>query len=466
MLYDAYMSLLLERLLEWLAALGSPVILLSATLPAQRRNALVQAYQKGLGCAPDQPTQTEAAYPRITWATATNADSLHLETSRQNTRTLFLRHLDQDITLLGEALRDALQNGGCAAVICNTVKRAQEVYESLMPFFSDLASDGQPELDLLHARFLFKDRAEREFRAQLRFGKKTGTVTDRNNCEHTINRPHCAVLVATQIIEQSLDLDFDLMISEHAPVDLLLQRSGRLHRHQRDNRPTNLTQPTMWIAANDPTDKLNFGVSAFVYDEHILLRSHLALREKSQIEIPGEVSELIEFVYDDRACPDETMREAWEESAENLRKKRAAKEGKARPHLILTPHAKDFFNDYNPQLEEDNPEFHKTLQATTRDDDTPSLQVVVLRQDERHRVKVHSLNDARWLLERSVNLSNRQIVFQLIAQGAEAAWAENALLRHHRLIVLDENNECELGKYQVRLDNYLGIVITKTQEEN
>jgi CRISPR-associated endonuclease/helicase Cas3 len=463
--YDAYMSVLLERLLEWLAALGSPVILLSATLPLQRRNALVQAYQKGLGIMIEQTAQVTANYPRLSWATAAKADSFHIQTSPQNTRTLFLRHLDQDITQLGETLQAALQHGGCAAVICNTVGRAQEVYESLQPFFPALADDGQPELDLLHARFLFKDRAEREFRALLRFGKKDGVVTDRNNQPHTVKRPHRAVLVATQIIEQSLDLDFDLMISEHAPVDLLLQRSGRLHRHQRENRPANLTQPTIWIAANDPADKLNFGVSAFVYDEHILLRSHLALCNKTQIAIPDEVSELIEFVYDDRACPDEAMSEAWTATANKLQKKRSEKESKARPHLILTPHAQDFFNDYNPQLEEDNPEFHKTLQASTRDDDTPSLQVVVLRHDERHRIPANHLHEARWLLEHSVNLSNRQVVFHLIAQGAAKEWAENSLLRHHRLLVLDENNQCVLGKAQLRLDDNLGIVITKTEEE-
>jgi CRISPR-associated endonuclease/helicase Cas3 len=464
--YDAYMSVLLERLLEWLAALGSPVILLSATLPVQRRDALVRAYQKGLASPTSPVTPTTAAYPRITWATATQSDALTLQTSPHNTRTLQLRHLDEDLTQLGATLHAALQQGGCAAVICNTVKRAQEVYQSLLPFFAGLADDDEPELDLLHARFLFKDRAAREFRARRRFGKEKGNVIDRDNREHAVRRPRRAVLVATQIIEQSLDLDFDLMISEHAPADLLLQRSGRLHRHQRANRPPSLAQPMMWIAANDPNNPLNFGVNAFVYDEHVLLRSHLALRDRETIEIPGEVSDLIEFVYDDRACPAETMQAVWDETATRLRHKRADKQAKARNHLILTPHARDFFNDFNPQLEEDNPEFHRSLQAATRDDDTPSMQVIVLRHNETHRVTVNGLRDERWLMERSVPLSNRQVVPALIAQSPPAAWQENALLRHHRLLVLDENDQCAVGGYQVRLDKNLGIVITKNKEEN
>ncbi len=454
--YDAYMSVLLEQLLEWLAALGSPVILLSATLPIKRRDALVRAYQKGLAVSLEQSNNNDdAAYPRITWATATEKKSVHLATSSQNSRTLFLRHLDQDATELSEQLREALTEGGCAAVICNTVKRAQEVYQALKPYFPEMAEDGNPELDLLHARFLFTDRAEREKRALRRFGKQGNEV----------KRPHRAILVATQIIEQSLDLDFDLMISEHAPVDLLLQRSGRLHRHQRENRPPQLRQPTLWIAANNPENRLDFGVSAFVYDEHVLLRSQLALQGRDQIAIPEEVSELIEFVYDERACPEEAMREAWEKTFASLQKKRIEKESNARINLILRPAAPDFFQDFNPQLEEDNPEFHKTLQASTRDDDSTSLSIVVLRHDEMHRANVKNFFGTRWLLEHSVNISNRQIVFQLIAQGAEKSWQDNSWLRHHRLITLDENDQCVIGNYQFRLDQNLGIVISKISEE-
>src|SRR5262245_43847755 len=173
--YDTYMSVLLERLLEWLAALGSPVILLSATLPKQRRDALRDAYLKGLGTAINDGTTAAKVrhpkdyYPRITWATAQSQGVKHIQTSTQNTRTLHLRHVSVKLPegqietfRLGEDLVEALKDGGCAAVICNTVQRAQEVYARLKPFFPGEADDGWPELDLLHARFLFKDRAERE----------------------------------------------------------------------------------------------------------------------------------------------------------------------------------------------------------------------------------------------------------------------------------------------------------------
>lgn len=271
--YDAYMTTLLERLLEWLAALGSPVIILSATLPKDRRTALIKAYLKGCGKIGRNdlltPTGDPDEYPRISYALATNSGKAFtickLKTSPENARTLQIAWKD-DGSFVGE-LKTKLAGGGCAAIICNTVGRAQEIYDLLKTdgFFSGSASDGKPKLDLLHARYRFIDRQEREKRALLRFGKADSIVPFTENgkkVEHEVVRPDMAVLVSTQIIEQSLDLDFDLMVSELAPVDLLLQRSGRLQRHDRESekvaeelkRPpafrdpaTGGKSPTLWI---------------------------------------------------------------------------------------------------------------------------------------------------------------------------------------------------------------------------
>lgn len=132
--YDAYMSKLLERLLEWLAALGSPVVLLSATLPSERRRALLEAYRRGLN-AEAMPMVIKTApvsYPRLTWATKITGDEESIEVSAHASRTLQLVWVDGRIPVssaatpaypLGEQLRIALAGGGCAAVICNTVNR-------------------------------------------------------------------------------------------------------------------------------------------------------------------------------------------------------------------------------------------------------------------------------------------------------------------------------------------------------
>ncbi len=162
--YDAYMSKLLERLLEWLAALGSPVVLLSATLPSERRNALLAAYRRGLNANAKQSDITEsesASYPRITWTTRSASGEESIETSAQLSRKLQIRWVDGCVPesseraaefTLGEQLRAALSGGGCAGVICNTVNRAQQIFRALQPYFAE------DELDLFHARFLFSDR--------------------------------------------------------------------------------------------------------------------------------------------------------------------------------------------------------------------------------------------------------------------------------------------------------------------
>lgn len=258
--YDTYMSVLLERLLAWLGALGCSVVLLSATLPSRRRADLVASFIEGATGVKraDQPGAEAAPYPRVTWtttnATASTLRVAHVATSGRGQKDLHVVHLSAEETVVGAPgtvfalagkLRDALARGGCAAVICNTVGRAQEVYEALAAEFS--GHDDAPILSLLHARMPFDQREKREREALIRFGKP-GALVDVDGVSTLVERPHHAVLVSTQIIEQSLDLDFDLMVSDLAPIDLLLQRSGRLHRHLRE-RPIGLEQATLWLCA-------------------------------------------------------------------------------------------------------------------------------------------------------------------------------------------------------------------------
>src|SRR5205085_2355015 len=112
--------------------------------------------------------------------------------------------------------------------------------------------DGAPQLNLLHARYPFEERDRLEKRALVRFGK-LGGIVETEDGSVPVHRPDRAVLISTQIIEQSLDLDFDLMVTELAPVDLILQRSGRLWRHERKkangevDRPKSFTGPTLWL---------------------------------------------------------------------------------------------------------------------------------------------------------------------------------------------------------------------------
>lgn len=473
--YDAYMSTLLERLLEWLAALGSPVILLSATLPIERRNKLIEAYQRGLGVGTNEIRHAD--YPRISYAVDSTINVKHINKS-QKSRPLYIKKVDENFI---ENLKEKLkEDKGCVAIICNTVQRSQDIFDELSKddFFKD-------KIDLLHARFRFIDREEREKRVLERFGKP-----DENG--ESPNRPKCAVLIATQIIEQSLDLDFDLMISDLAPIDLLLQRAGRLQRHDRDldktkednERPKNYrNKPTLWII-QPPTDengflKLDkkglpdFGKAGVIYDKHILLRTWLELNKKEyeKIEIPGEVENLIESVYDKKVeCSDEKYQQFWDDSKSAMQNKLKEKRIKAKSCRITDADDEDLFENDILELDEDKPEVHKTLQALTRDNEMPSVSVVVLTSDEAEKVNLQmNPNDysKKFLLKRETKITKKGLTNLILTDEnlKQESWKKSPLLRHHRLLQLDKNNKIEIGNFTVSLDEKLGVVI-KTGEKN
>jgi CRISPR-associated endonuclease/helicase Cas3 len=270
------------------------------------------------------------------------------------------------------------------------------------------------------------------------------------------------------------------MVTEMAPADLLLQRAGRLQRHQRE-RPEKLKTPEIWICQPDIKEKSpNFGGGTeAVYDYHVLLRSWLAIKNRSSILIPGEVEELIEKVYDDkRICPDEETKEiksAWEESLKNLKNKRGDYEGKAKTNRILPPtyNLKDFFEVFNKDLEEDNPLVHETLQALTRYSEEPTISIICLYGtqkkpyfDAKGQESVDTLTKpdtttVKKLLTHSVSISNRILVRQLFKDKdnhlVPEAWRQVSLLRHHFILIFNETGRCD--EYGLRLDKELGLVM-------
>lgn len=158
--YDVYMSKILGRLLGWLRALGCTVVLLSATLPRSRRRELCAAW------AADAAPQEEP-YPRVTVVNAGAAQTLPV-TSQADEKAVRLERAGVGFQPLAERLRGDLPEGGCAAVICNTVGRAQEAYDL---FRAELAKDGW-EVLLFHARTPALWRQERERDVLDRYGKQ------------------------------------------------------------------------------------------------------------------------------------------------------------------------------------------------------------------------------------------------------------------------------------------------------
>ena len=495
--YDAYMVTLLENLLSWLAALGSTVVVLSATLPQERRKALLNAYSLGLSQSDGRQSlkiPDDVKYPRITWLSSVDAGATPVSvsiSSRKNVRLVWLGGENQANTVaheLGDRLQQALAHGGCAAVICNTVDCTQQVYLALKKYFPEMADDGSPELDILHARYLFGERQRRERRTLLRFSKQGSTVDCGEEGMVRVLRPKRAVLVATQIIEQSLDLDFDLLVTEMAPVDLILQRAGRLQRHGHTRPVCFQDRPELWIVAPDLDGS---GIPTFgngteaVYDYHILLRSWLALKDRDTLSIPDDIEPLIEQVYNSQELPPPTLppgiQARWQESLKKLERERKEYQYLAQKNQILPPtYHDDILAEFNKDLEEeDDPKLQRSIQALTRIVEEPSVRVLCLYGDlKQPRFSptsgvgldlATSPDDigVRMLLSRSVTISHRGLAPEIRehAPPCYEQWRKNPLLRHHYLLFFDDRGTCSLVNYRLHIDDELGIVIEKLSHE-
>ncbi len=326
--YDVYMGAILEHLLAWLGALGAKVILLSATLPAGLRARLLAAY----GAAAAPPSD---AYPQLLHGVGTAPVTVLPDPEPEAARAVCVQvepietGADADArTRAGVAwVKAAYAKGGCIAWIRNTVREAQQAAEMLRA--------AGVETSLLHARFARADRNEKEEKLLERFG---GPAPDNPQ------RPAAHVVVATQVAEQSVDVDFDAMLSDLAPIDLLLQRAGRLHRHSRPGRRHGHSAPILGVLLPDADGRrrLNFGASAYVYDADILARSAWLVRAYPCWTLPGACRTLVAELYDE----DETGwtarklgadADALREARERLGKRRATMTRAALRTLLTAP---------------------------------------------------------------------------------------------------------------------------------
>lgn len=458
--YDAYMSVLLDRLLEWLASLGCPVVLLSATLPTARRVALLEAYGRGAGTEA-RATET-TAYPRLTTLTPDGGHGIVksqlFAASVLNRRSLRLRWLDgtnDPGAALLEYIRNATVESGCGVIICNTVGRAQEVYLRLVEALRVDEEDIVPLL--IHARMPFDARAHRETELLRAFGR-------------TGRRPRRAIVVATQVLEQSLDIDFDAMCSEMAPVDLLLQRAGRLHRHQRE-RPAHTGEPLLAVvgpSVGDDGAPTFPGGTEYVYERLVLLRTWLALRSRPAIGVPDDIQSLIDLVYDEGSegldGEPEPLRAAVAASRASHEQSRLRERREAEIRCIGRPSSTQAVARLTSgALDDDDPELHPALRALTRLA-PPSITAVCLRAEadrelvESCRHRSVTRETTRRLLGRSLSIQRPSLVRILVGQQLPAAWRRSPWLRDARLLVFDNGGRLRIGGEQLSLDPDLGLV--------
>lgn len=455
--YDTYMSALFQRLLSWLGAMGASVIILSATLPESTRKELAAAY---LGKRPiNLPA---ASLPRLTVVNGQGTQSISLPATED--RNISLEWLGLDAKDIAAFLKSELHGGGCAAVICNRVAHAQEVYQAIR----EAKVTDTENLILFHARFPVVWRNEIEKKVLDRFGKDS-------------ERPHKAIIVGTQVIEQSLDLDFDLMVSDLAPIDLLIQRGGRLHRHTKRNksRPRKLSHPRLAIPTPAKSKDLpNFGNDVYVYEKFLLLQTWLVLQGKNTLALPSETSKLIELVYSEK--PDLTgvdpalaahLRATWDE----MRMKQKRDDLEARKRMILKPTDEMLLDKAILGLDEEDPNIHQAFRAMTRLIE-PGVSLVCLHQTEDGlalepdgmgaQIDLYtkpSRELVRELVLRVVTVRRRDVLEYFQAQVAPKGWKEVAALRYHHAGIFED------GIWQLNgtnilllLDRDTGLKIQKT----
>lgn len=294
--YDFYSRAVIRRLCNVLVEIGCTVIILSATLTAEARSALLH---------PDKttPSMVNAEAPLLPYPLISTRIQDGTEQQRAPASSVPDRSISVQFTQSAEAAAHALhlaEAGGQVLWVCNTVGSAQEAYTRFQAMRS---SDSPIDIGVLHSRLPFFMREAREDFWMERFGKRG-------------ERRKGAILVSTQLVEQSVDLDADLLITELAPTDMLLQRLGRLWRHPRPDRP--VSAPALHIVAESLSlDEFRtlpkasivkaLGSKAFVYDPYILLRTLELWSDMESLSLPGQIRKLIHDTY---AEPD-TVPQAW-----------------------------------------------------------------------------------------------------------------------------------------------------------
>jgi CRISPR-associated endonuclease/helicase Cas3 len=283
--YDAYMYGLLEEVLRKQRESGGAAILLSATLPESQRRQLCAAWP----ALPKQP-ETKSPYPLVTWTRGDATTHLELDPSQlPDEITIIIEPMTADDVLPDEKLLRrmiaAAAAGAQVAVVCNLVDVAQGLARKLRSLTST-------PVDLFHARYCYRDRQEKELEAIQHFGPKGQRLEGR-------------ILVATQVIEQSLDVDFDWLITQLCPVDLLFQRMGRLHRHVRRSRPAGFEKPSCTIILPKGGD---YGLHGLIYaNTRVLWRTATMLlaAQDGKIVFPDAYRTWIESCYEEKAWGNE-----------------------------------------------------------------------------------------------------------------------------------------------------------------
>jgi CRISPR-associated endonuclease/helicase Cas3 len=472
--YDTYMNQYLEQSLQWMASYGVPVILLSATLPAERRCHLVNCYVKAYSkyylrnlkrnTAEDSENwKDNTGYPLLTW---TDGETVKQELISQNTISKIVKI--ESITSLEEMAQKldwSLKNGGCACVIVNTVQYAQKIFSYLQETITDA------EIALYHAQYIMPHRAEKEKYILSRIGKDSD---DKSRYRF--------VLVGTQVLEQSLDYDADLMITQLCPIDLLFQRIGRLHRHNRKTRPERVSKPKCFILRENE-EQYDEGTKA-IYGDFLLRRTDNVLEK--ELNVPKDIPTLVQKVY--QISNDLGMEPEWYRSNYELFQKKQQEQKESARGYLLTHPLQEGLRDILSNSKECS---DTAAEASVRDGDS-SIEVLLMKYSKDGKIHfvygnnendmsfssdyVPSTEEGRMIAKQRLRLPHifcsrwniHRVIQELEDQNRKMLplWQQSSWIRGELVLLLDEKQETALAGYKLCYSAEQGLQYRRLEEKD
>ena len=255
--YDPKSIAIIVKLIEDIVKLGGKFLLMTATLPLFVKDEINK---------------------RTNFKEELTNKYIGLERIKKHRIELIYQRIDDSKTI--EEIVETAKKGNRVLVIVNTVPQAQKLYESI----EDRIEKDEVFIDLLHSKYTLYDRKQKEEKI---IGKKD---SDQENGLFANPKPEdeniAKILIATQVIEASVDIDADILFTEIAPIDSLVQRMGRVLRRikcKADEEYTYEGEPNIKIYFHDEGKNKRFLLESgngYVYQNDLLSFSLFLLIER------------------------------------------------------------------------------------------------------------------------------------------------------------------------------------------
>lgn len=437
--YDAYMNTVIENLLMWAREFEIPVILLSATLPSKKKKSLIEAYA---GKEYSLPKTDE--YPLITILDKEkNLYLKKIETPNAREFEVEVLPILNNYEKIWEEISLVESIGGNIGIIFNTVNEAQACYKVIKKKFENTM--------LLTAKTKVKYRKEKSDLCESLYGPQ----------RTSLGKSKGSIIIATQVIEQSLNIDLDWILTALCPIDLVIQRFGREHRFNFISRPDWLVKNRMTILTM-PRD--TFNVSEMIYYPYVLNRTEEILSSKKIIKIPEDTRDLIEYVYTNINEEDVSK---WSSSQikeyQSYEKADKLKEISARAAMLPEPKPNRYSKLNAAMIFAPDEEFEdESLVAVSTRIGEPSQRIILIDEKDylKYDIKSLSKDDCNELLNESLTISLKNVFMEPATGFLPPIKIESGILRNSLVYIMkkDEYHFKNKKIYKISLETDFEIL--------